>query len=88
MDDTNANLQAANPLVNEIFHKQQLSNAQTGIATEQYDTFPVRRKWKPVDANEYAEEIQNKNLTPAFMLMGLNKYEATISLSPVQFGVK
>jgi len=41
-----------------------------------------------VDANEYAEEIQNKNLTPAFMLMGLSKYAATISLSPVQSGVK
>ena len=41
-----------------------------------------------MDANEYAEEIQNKSLTSAFMLMGLSKYAATISLSPVQFGVK
>jgi hypothetical protein len=44
MDDMNANLQAANRLANEIFHKQQLSNAETGIATKQYDAFPVRRK--------------------------------------------
>jgi hypothetical protein len=58
------------------------------IAAEQYDVLPILKKWKPVDANEYAEEIQNKNLTPAFKLMGLSKYAATISLSPVQFGVK
>ena len=58
------------------------------IATEQYDAFPILRKWKPEDANEYAEEIQNNNLTPTFKLMGLSKYAVTISLSPVQFGVK
>ena len=37
----NANLQAPNRLANEIFHKQQLSNAETGNATEQYDALPV-----------------------------------------------
>jgi hypothetical protein len=57
------------------------------IATEQYDALPILWKWKPVDANKYAEEIQN-NLTPAFKLMGLSKYAATMPLSPVQFGVK
>jgi hypothetical protein len=35
MDDMNANLQAANRLANEIFGKQQLSNAETVIATKQ-----------------------------------------------------
>jgi hypothetical protein len=58
------------------------------IAAEQYDALPILKKWKPVDANEYAEEIQNKNLTSAFTLTGLSKYAATISLSPVQFVVK
>jgi hypothetical protein len=84
MDDMNANLQAANRLVNEIFDRQQLSSTET----EQYDALPILRKWKPMDANEYAEGIQNNNLTPAFKLMGLSKYAATISVSPVQFGVK
>lgn len=65
MDDMNAILPAANRLANEIFDKQQLSNAETVIAVEQYDALPIPRKWKPVDVNEYAEEIQNKNLTPA-----------------------
>ena len=88
MDDMNANLEAANRLANEIFDRQQFSSAETVIQTEQYDALPIVRKWKPVDANEYAEGIQNNNLTPAFKLMGLSKYAATISVSPVQFGVK
>ena len=79
----NANLQGANRLANEIFDKQQLSSAETVIATEQYDALPTPRKWKPVDANKYEEEIQNNNLTPAFKLMGLSKYVATVSLSLV-----
>jgi hypothetical protein len=41
MNDMNANLQAANRLANEIFDKQQLSSAETVIATEQYDALPI-----------------------------------------------
>jgi hypothetical protein len=44
MDDMNANLQAANRLANEIFDKQQLSNAETVIAAEQYDALPILKK--------------------------------------------
>jgi hypothetical protein len=44
MDDMNAILPAANRLANEIFDKQQLSNAETVIAVEQYDALPIPRK--------------------------------------------
>jgi hypothetical protein len=85
-----ANLQAANRLANAISDKQQLSSAEPVNVAEQYDALPILRKWKPVDANECAEEVQLRNysLTPAFKLAGLSKHAATISLSQVRYDVK